>query len=217
MRHFSEIDILTLLLTSARWTVVLSLIAFFGGSVVGAGLTVARVSGAAWASRLVAGICAGVQVIPLLMLIFLTFFGLPLLGIEVNAWTAAIVSLVVFTAAFLCEIWTTAIASVPQGQWEAARALGLTRLQMLRLVVAPQAVRVAIAPTVGFSVQTVKGTALASIIGFIEVTKAGTMLNNVTFRPFFVFSCVALIYFALCFPLSLASRVLERRLSSSRN
>ena len=80
----------------------------------------------------------------------------------------------------------------------------------MRYVILPQASRIAIAPTVGFSVQVIKGTALASIIGFVELTKAGTMLNNATFRPFLVYSLVALIYFCLCFPLSWWAKKIER-------
>ena len=78
-------------------------------------------------------------------------------------------------------------------------------------MVLPQATRIAIPPTVGFLVQVIKGTALASVIGFIELTKAGTMITNATFQPFVVYSCVALLYFALCFPISLYAKTLERR------
>jgi polar amino acid transport system permease protein len=84
--------------------------------------------------------------------------------------------------------------------------------EQLRHVIGPQALRVAVPPTVGFLVQVIKGTALASVIGFIELTKAGTMITNATFRPFTVFACVALLYFALCFPVSLWARSLERKL-----
>lgn len=83
----------------------------------------------------------------------------------------------------------------------------------MRYVIGPQALRIAVAPTVGFLVQVIKGTALASVIGFIELTKAGTMIANATFKPFLVYGCVALLYFALCFPISFWSRTLERRLS----
>ncbi len=92
-----------------------------------------------------------------------------------------------FTSAFLLDIWYGSIKALPKGQWEACRCTGLSFGQTLFRVVAPQAIRIAIAPTVGFSVQVIKGTALASIIGFVELTKAGTMLNNVTFAPFKVF------------------------------
>lgn len=212
MRRFDDIQIVTLLLEHAQWTLLLSLIAFAGGAALGGIVTVMRVTPSRrWniAGSLYTNL---IQSIPLLMLLFLIFFGLPLAGINVNAWTAAIVSLVLFASAFLADIWRGAIEAVSRGQWEASRSLGLSFLQTFRLVIAPQALRMALPPTVGFSVQVVKGTALTSIIGFVELTKAGTMLNNVTFRPFFVFAVVAAIYFALCFPLSLWARHLERRL-----
>ena len=81
----------------------------------------------------------------------------------------------------------------------------------MRYVILPQAGKIAIAPTVGFLVQLVKSTSLASIIGFVEITRAGQIINNVTFRPFEVFGLVAVIYFVLCWPLSHLSQMLERR------
>ena len=105
--------------------------------------------------------------------------------------------------AFLGEIWRGCIQAIPRGQWEAATALGLRHLPRMRYVILPQAGKIAIAPTVGFLVQLVKSTSLASIIGFVELTRAGQIINNVTFRPFLVFGLVAAIYFVLCWPLSL--------------
>ena len=81
----------------------------------------------------------------------------------------------------------------------------------MRHVIVPQAMRMSIAPTVGFSVQIVKGTALASVIGFVELTKAGTMINNAVFQPFKVFAMVAVLYFLICFPLSVLARHLEKK------
>ncbi len=212
LRQFSDSQIIWLLLGAAQWTLVLSCAAFLGGSLLGMALTICRILPSRAMQIGAGGFVALIQSTPLLMLLFLTFFGLPLLGIETSAWFAACAGLILFAAAFLCEVWTSAIQSIGKGQWEAARSSGLSFLQSLRLVVAPQAVRLALPSTVGFSVQVIKGTALVSIIGFTELTKAGTTLNNVTFRPFFVFSIVALIYFALCFPLSVASRKLEARM-----
>ena len=129
---------------------------------------------------------------------------------------AASLALTLYTSAFLAEIWRGCVAAIPKGQWEAAQSLALSFSEQLRYVVMPQAVRIAIPPTVGFLVQVIKGTALASIIGFIELTKAGTMLNNATFQPFTVFSLVALMYFALCYPLSLYAHSLEAKLHAAR-
>jgi len=215
MRQFDDLQILMLLVETTRWTILLSLTAFAGGALLGGVLTVMRIMRNRLVNLLSRGFTALIQSTPLLMLLFLSFFGLPLVGLDVPAWGAAAFALIVFTAAFLADIWQSAVRSVPSGQWDAARAMGLGFLQSLRLVIIPQAIRIATPSTVGFSVQVVKGTALASIIGFVELTKAGTMLNNVTFKPFFVFSIVALLYFALCFPLSLLARRLERRASES--
>ena len=140
------------------------------------------------------------------------FVGGALLGLNVSAWMAASVALTLYSSAYLSEIWRGCFMAIPRGQWEAADSLALSLGEQLRHVIGPQALRLAIAPTVGFAVQVVKGTALASVIGFVELTKAGSMITNATFRPFTVYACVALMYFALCFPLSWWSRVLERKL-----
>ena len=211
MVEFSVWDIFRNLLLAARWTVVLSLIAFIGGGAVGLALLVARLTKSPWAERLVGGYVQLFQGTPLLMQLFLAYFGIALFGIKTSAWVAASVALTLYTSAFLTEIWRGCVASIPRGQWEAAQSLALGFGEQLRHVVLPQAVKIAIAPTVGFLVQVIKGTALASVIGFIELTKAGTMITNATFKPFVVYSCVALLYFALCFPISLYAKTLERR------
>jgi polar amino acid transport system permease protein len=105
------------------------------------------------------------------------------------------------------------VEAVAKGQWEAAASLGLSYVAQLRYVVLPQALRIAVAPTVGFMVQVIKGTALTSIIGFVELSKAGTIITNATFEPFTVYGLVALMYFALCWPISQSSRWLERKLN----
>ena len=130
------------------------------------------------------------------MQLFLVFFGSTVLGAGVDPLVAAAIALTLNAAAFLGEIWRGCIEAIPTGQWEAATALGLRHLSRMRYVVLPQAGRIAIAPTVGFLVLLVKSTSLASIIGFVEVTRAGQIINNVTFRPFLVFGLVAVIYFA---------------------
>ncbi|CAM4142853.1 ABC transmembrane type-1 domain-containing protein [Paracidovorax anthurii] len=144
------------------------------------------------------------------------YFGLALLGFDVSAWTSAAVALTLYTSAFLTEIWRGCVAAVPRGQWEASGSLALSFGEQLRHVILPQAARLATAPTVGFLVQVIKGTALASVIGFVELTKAGGMIANTTFQPFTVFACVALFYFALCFPVSLAAQRLERKFHGRR-
>lgn len=212
MVDFSLWDILRNLLLALRWTVALSLIAFVGGGLVGLALLVARLSGKRGVEPLVAAYVQLFQGTPLLMQLFLAYFGIALFGIQTSAWVAASVALTLYTSAFLTEIWRGCVAAIPQGQWEAADSLALSFAEKLRHVVLPQAVKIAVPPTVGFLVQVVKGTALASVIGFIELTKAGTMITNATFQPFVVYSCVAALYFVLCFPISLYAKNLERKL-----
>ncbi|RZJ09066.1 MAG: amino acid ABC transporter permease [Haliea sp.] len=212
MVEFTVWDIFRNLLLAARWTVVLSLIAFIGGGLVGMGLLVLRLKKWPWADRVVGGYVQLFQGTPLLMQLFLAYFGIALFGIKTSAWVAASVALTLYTSAFLTEIWRGCVASIPRGQWEAAQSLALSFGEQLRHVVLPQAVKIALPPTVGFLVQVIKGTALASVIGFIELTKAGTMITNATFKPFVVYSCVALLYFALCYPISLYAKILERKI-----
>jgi polar amino acid transport system permease protein len=210
-RHFGASEI-WLLLLALRWTVLLTLVAFAGGSMGGAMVAVLRVSPMR-SLRIVTAIFIKVmQGLPLLILLFLVFFGSNILGLRVNAWTAAAIGYTLYGSVFLGEIWRGCIEAVPVGQWDAANALGLGFMQQLRLVIAPQAARIALAPSVGFLVQLLKSTSLASVIGFTELTRAGQMINNVTFQPLIVFGLVALMYFLLCWPLSIVSGRLEQRL-----
>ncbi|VVD92820.1 amino acid ABC transporter permease [Pandoraea capi] len=212
MIEFSLWDMLRGLMLAGRWTLALSAIAFVCGGLVALLLLVIRVGRVQWAARAVALYIEVFQGTPLLMQLFLVFFGLPLLGLEVSPWVAAAACLTLYTSAYLTEIWRGCVDAIPHGQWEASSSLAMRYGEQLRHVILPQALRIAIAPTVGFSVQVVKSTALASIIGFDELTKTGTMLTNATFQPFTVYGLVALLYFAACYPLSLWARHLERKL-----
>ena len=213
MEQFTTLDIFQNLLLAARWTVLLSLIAFVGGGLVAGILLVLRMTENKFLKILINIYVEVFQGTPLLMQLFLAFFGLSLIGIDIGPWAAASLALTLFTSAFLCEIWRGCLDSVPKGQWEASKTMGLNYYQTMFHVIIPQSIRLATAPTVGFSVQVVKGTALASIIGFVELTKAGTMLNNATFEPFKVFTMVAILYFLICFPLTKYSKYLERKLN----
>ena len=216
MVDFSVWQILWNLLLAARWTVVLSLIAFAGGGLVGLALLTARLRRWPGVPQAVSLYVHVFQGTPLLIQLFLAYFGLGLFGINVSPWVASGGALTLYASAYLTEIWRGCVDAIPRGQWEAADSLALSFGEKLRHVVAPQALRIAVAPTVGFLVQVIKGTALASIIGFIELTKTGTMITNATFRPFTVYACVALMYFVLCWPVSAYSKRLERRMRRDR-
>ena len=204
------------LIMAAQWTVLLSLIAFAGGALVGLPIALMRVS-PSHALRIVAGgYIQLIQGTPLLILLFLTYFGLGILGYKLAPLVAAGLALTLYAAAFLGEIWRGCIEAVPRTQWEASDCLGLDRFQQYAYVILPQAFKMAIPPTVGFMVQIVKNTSLASVVGFVELARAGQIVNNSTFEPFIIFCIVAAIYFAMCYPLSLASRFLERRANAGR-
>lgn len=215
-RTLGSNDILYLLI-GAGWTVALSCFAFIGGVVVGGLLAVARISRFAPARYLAAAYIYIVQGTPLLMQLFIAYFGLSILGFNLPALIAAASVLTVYSSAFLADIWRGCLEAVPSAQWLGARSLGLSRTEQLIYVIVPQAVRIAVAPTVGFLVQIIKNTSVTALIGFIELTRAGQIINNATFEPVRVFGCVACLYFLMCYPLSLASRKLEGRLNVSRS
>jgi polar amino acid transport system permease protein len=206
----------TFLLEAAQWTVLLSLFAYSGGGAIGLVLAFLRVSASPAGRAFARTWILLFQCIPLLMLLFLMFFGLALVGEGQNAYVAVIIALSCYAGAYFGEIWRGAIQAVPQGQWQASAALGFSVLEQFRYVIAPQSVRIALPPTVGFMVQVVKNTSLASIIGFRELSQAAQFVNNLTFRPIRVYLITAGIYFVLCFPLTLLSRRLEKKLHVDR-
>jgi polar amino acid transport system permease protein len=212
MFEFSVWDIARNLLLAMRWTVGLSLIAFIGGALMGGLLVVLRLTGNSLVRVLIMGYVQVFQGTPLLLQLFLVYFGLSMFGLQTSALVAASICLTLYASAYLTEIWRGCIVSVDRGQWEAGSSLALSFAEQLRYVIVPQAFRIGIAPTVGFMVQIIKATALTSVIGFVEMTRAGQIITNATFQPFFIYGSVALMYFALCFPLSLYSRRLEHSL-----
>ncbi len=216
MVEFTFWDILRNLLLAARWTVMLSAVAFIGGAVVGLGILLLRISKRKWVRRFSVSYISLFQGTPLLMQLFLVFFGLPMLGFRIEAWTAAAIALTLCASAYLGEIWRGGVEALPQGQWDAGASLGLHYVQELILIILPQAFVITRAPVVGFLVQLIKSTALASIIGFEELMRTANAISNATFEPFTVYGLVALIYFALCFPLTSYARALERHSDFAR-
>lgn len=210
MRTFGWAE-LWFIVEAAKWTLALSVIAFAGGAVVGLLVALARTGGNAPLARIATVFTQIFQGTPLLLQLFLVFFGAPILGFEINPWIAAAAALILNSGAFLGEIWRGCIQAVPRGQWEAAEALSLSYYWRMRSVVLPQALKIAVPPTVGYLVQIIKGTSLAAIIGFTEITRAGQIINNATFQPLIVFGVVGAIYFILCWPLSLWAGRLEKR------
>lgn len=206
----------TLLLLAARWTVLLSALAFALGGVAGFAVALLRTGRSPLLRGLTAAYIEIVQGTPVLILLFVAYFGVALVGIDVPPLLAASIALTIFSSAYLGEIWRGCIDSIPRAQWEASESLAMTRWQQLRHIILPQAFRISLPPTVGFLVQLIKNTSVASLISMVELTREGQLIANATFRPLSTFVAVALIYFVLCFPLSKFSQNLERRLHVGR-
>lgn len=195
----------------ALWTIGLSLIAFVCGGVAAFVVALCRISPNRVVRVVTAGYVQLIQGTPLLVIMFLSYFGLSAIGLSISPLAAAGASLTVYVSAYLGEIWRGSIQAVPKPQWEAAEGLALTKTERMTKVILPQAVRIATPPTVGFMVQIIKNTSLASVVGFVELARAGQIINNSLFEPFLTYSVIALIYFALCYPISRLSRRLERQ------
>ena len=215
---FMPADHFGFLLMGAWGTVQLSALAFVGGGLIGLAVALARVSPVKAVRVVAAGYIQAIQGTPLLVLMGVCFFGPNIAGIgSVPALAAAALAITVYSSAFLGEIWRGCIQSVPRSQWEAAECLALTRWERMRRVILPQALRIATPPTVGFLVQIIKNTSIASlVVGYAELSYNAKVLNNSTFQPFLYFGCAVVLYFILCYPLSRWSRTLERKLNASR-
>ncbi|MUZ76116.1 ABC transporter permease subunit [Agrobacterium vitis] len=196
-------------------TVVLSLLTFLFGGMAGFLIAIARISPVKIISMIAAAYIEFMQGMPLLVLMGLCFYGPGIFGYDsLTPLQAATFALTMYASSYLGEIWRGCLQSVAKPQWEAAECLGLTRWQRMRTVILPQALRIATPPTVGFMVQIVKNTSIASlVVGYAELSYNAKIINNSTFQPFLYFGIAALMYFAVCYPLSVQSRALERKLN----
>lgn len=212
--------VISTLINATQYTIYLSLAAFIGGGVIGVLLTICRISEVVSLRKFATAYVWLFQSIPLLMLLFILGLGVPVFfEVDVPAWVAAGLALTLFTSAYLAEVWRGALDAVTVGQWEGGESLGLSFWLTLRHVIAPQALRIATPPTVGFLVQIIKGTSLAYIIDYNDVMRWGKKIANSQLdgaEPFVIFPLVALIYFCLCFPLSMLSRRLEKNMLSKQ-
>lgn len=207
------IDGFAFLLQGLKWTLALTAIGFAGGGIFGLLIALLRTSPWRLLRTLAAGYISLFQGTPLLMQLFVVYYGVALAGLDIDSWAAVALALTAHASAFLGEIWRGGIEAVPKGQTEAANGLGLHYVSRMMDVVLPQAIRISLPATVGFLVQLIKGTSLASIVGFIELTRAGNILSNQIFQPLLVFGIIGVLYFAICWPLSLLGGHLERQMA----
>jgi polar amino acid transport system permease protein len=203
------------LLKGLEWTLVLSVVGFICGTFTGLGVALMRTSGFRFLERMTAGYIALFQGTPLLMQLFVVYYGLALYGLKLEAWVAVSIGFTLHASAYLGEIWRGAIEAVPRGQVEAARALSLGYVSRMKDIILPQALRISLPATIGFLVQLIKGTSLAAFVGFTELSRAGTMVSNQIFKPLLVFGIVGIMYFVICWPLSLYGTRLERQFAAA--
>ncbi len=202
-------------LQGLKWTLALTIIGFIGGGIFGLCVALARVADSPAIQRASTAYIAIFQGTPLLMQLFVVYYGVALAGLNVDAWIAVAIAFTLHASAFLGEIWRGGIQAVPKGQTEAANALGLHYVSRMKDVILPQALKISLPATIGFLVQLIKGTSLAAIVGFVELSRAGQIVSNQTFRPLTVFALVGIIYFLICWPLSLWGAGVEKRLQAA--
>ena len=215
MIHKLNINDFFYILSAAQWTLLLSAFAIFGGGLIALvvlALRLSRVRPLAW---LTIGYVQFFQATPPLMQLFIIYYGGGFVGVRFEAWSAALIAFSLYSSAYLGDIWHGCIRAIPRHQWEGSRALSFSEPHTILLVIVPQALKISVPPTVGFVVQLIKTTSLASIIGFVELVRAGQFINNSTLQPLIVYGFVASIYFVLCWPLSLWAQALEKRLGKS--
>jgi polar amino acid transport system permease protein len=203
------------LMQGLKWTLALTVIGFIGGGVFGLCVALARTAESKVSQRVTAGYITVFQGTPLLMQLFVVYYGVALVGLDIDAWIAVAIAFTLHASAFLGEIWRGGIQAVSKGQTEAAKALGLHYVSRMKDVVLPQALRISLPATIGFLVQLIKGTSLAAIVGFVELSRAGQIVSNQTYKPLTVFAIVGLIYFLICWPLSLWGAGVEKRLQTA--
>jgi His/Glu/Gln/Arg/opine family amino acid ABC transporter permease subunit len=199
------------MLKGAKVTLQLAAVTIAAGSLLGAALGVVAHLAPAPARLAVAAYVFVFRGIPVLVLIFLSYFTLPSLGVRIGDFSAVQGALIVYCSAYVAEIVRGALQSVARGQVAAAKALGMRWFNVLRLVTAPQAMGVALPPLLNNSVMMVKATAYVSVVGIWELSFASREIAQRSSAPFQVFFGAMAIYFLICYPMSVVSRSLERR------
>ena len=212
--YFNElISSLPLFLKGLWVTISVSALSLLVGSIVGFLLGILRAGGRKTLRLLIGAWVDLVRGTPFLVQIFMVFFILPELGVQLEAFSAAIIALSNLAACFICEIVCAGIQDVPKGQKEAAIAAGLSSFQQLRYVVMPQAMKLILPPLVGQYVLMIKDSAVVSAIGLLDVTRAGWLTVQRVPEGLMVFGLVAILYFIICYPLIHLGMRLERRAS----
>jgi polar amino acid transport system permease protein len=215
--YFTQlINALPLFLKGIWMTVAVSALSLTAGTIIGVLTGIIRGGRNKTLRRIFSIYIDFVRGTPFLVQIFIVFFIFPEWGIQLEAVTAAIIGLSVYAGAYICEIVAAGIESIPQGQIEAATALGHTRYQQLRYIILPQALQIALPSLVGQYVLLIKDTSVVSAIGVTDVTRVGWLTVQRIPEGLMVFGLVGLLYFAVCYPLIKLSNILEAKLSKHK-
>ncbi|MCR3757628.1 ABC transporter permease subunit [Clostridium felsineum] len=204
---------LPLLKAGLEFTVPLTLISFALGLVLALLTALARISNITPLKLLARFYVSIIRGTPLLVQLFIIFFGLPTVGITINPLTAAIIGFTLSVGAYNSEVIRAAILSIPKGQWEAGFSIGMTYSQALRRVILPQAARVSIPPLANSFISLVKDTSLAATITVAEMFQVAQRITATTYEPLFLYIEAAFIYYIFCTILTTVQNKLENRLS----
>lgn len=217
LRSFGWPDFVSLL-HGALWTILLCVTSGALGTLFGLVLGVAATSPSRVARWLATAYVYLVRGIPLLVIVFFAYFGIPLMfpAVSLSAFLTAVIALTAFATAYMAEVFRGSINAVPHGQTEAAQALGLSYRRRLRHVILPQAMRIAVPPGIGFLIALIKDSSLVTVIGFVELTHAGSIVSNLTAQPITTYLVVAALYFVICYGVSRLGSWYETRADTGR-
>ncbi|QKS70114.1 amino acid ABC transporter permease [Paenalkalicoccus suaedae] len=205
------IDSLPYVLSGLGLTLLISLVSMGFGLIIGLLLAIARASDYAllrWPARVYISFMRGV---PILIILFLLYFGFPFIGIQFEAVTAAIIGFSLNSAAYMAEINRSAISAIPKGQWESARSLGFSYWLMMRRIILPQASRIAVPPLTNVLLDLIKASSLAAMITVPEIFQLSRIVAGREMDYMTMFILVALIYWAVCSAMTVLQNYLEKR------
>jgi polar amino acid transport system permease protein len=205
-------DILYMLKASLT-TIELALIAIIGGMLLGIIIGIGRSSSNTLLKMSTKIYVEFFRGIPILLQIFIFYYGLKIFDIKLPALLSASIAFIFNVSANIGETLKGIILSIPKNQWESSTSLGFSKFAQLWYIILPQVIRAAIPPTIGIMVGLIKDTSLASIVGFIELTRSGGLIMSVTMDPFIIYPIIAIIYFVICFFLTQTSRWLEKKVN----
>ncbi|WP_099352563.1 amino acid ABC transporter permease [Fredinandcohnia onubensis] len=196
-----------------QYTIPLTLISFIGGLILALLTAIMRLSKSKLIQIPAIIYVSAIRGTPLLVQLFIIFYGLPNIGVNIDPFPSAAIAFILNVGAYASEIIRASILSIPKGQWEAAFTIGMTRWTALRRIILPQAARVSVPPLSNSFISLVKDTSLASLVLVAELFRKAQEIAARTYDFLLLYLEAALIYWAICFILSLIQEVLERRLS----